>query len=77
MKSKGISSEDVILFLEKKFYLNNKMILCFICMSDYILNERLKIFFCFYEFYGECIEKWIVVSICICCRVIIELWMFL
>lgn len=62
VKPKGISSEDVTLLPEKKFHPNNKMTSCSICMSDYTLNERLKILPCFHEFHGECIEKWIVVS---------------
>lgn len=76
VKPKGISSEDVTLLPEKKFHPNNKMTSCSICMCDYTLNERLKILPCFHEFHGECIEKWIVVSI-LCCRVIIGSSMFL
>lgn len=70
VKPKGISSEDVTLLPEKKFHPNNKMTSCSICMSDYTLNERLKILPCFHEFHGECIEKWIVTNAtCPICRV--------
>lgn len=63
VKPKGISSDEMNLLPEKKFHPNNKITSCSICMCDYILNERLKILPCFHEFHGECIEKWIVVSI--------------